>query len=60
MPRSFFGSREPYYRARVNDYRRWTRSKDMRLREVGREAIAHYERLADEAEDYDRRERDRI
>jgi len=59
-PRSFIGSREPYYRARANDYRRWLRSKDLRLRDVGREAVEHYDRLADEAEERDRRERDRI
>lgn len=59
-PLGFVGSREPYYRARADDYRRWIRSKDPRLREIGREAVEHYERLADEAEEYDRRERERI
>jgi hypothetical protein len=59
-PMSFVGSREPYYRGRADDYRRWLRSKDALLREIAREAVEHYERLADEAEDYDRRERDRI
>jgi hypothetical protein len=59
-PLSFVGSREPYYRARANDYPRWSRSKDARLRELGREAVEHYERLADEGAEYDRRERERI
>lgn len=59
-PLGFVGSREPYYRARASDYRRWLRSKDPRLREAGREAVEHYERLADDARDRDRRERDRI
>lgn len=59
-PIGFVGSREPYYRARANDYRRWVRSKDPRLRDVGRDAVEHYERLEDEAADYDRRERERI
>ena len=59
-PLSFVGSREPYHRARAGDYRRWVRSKDPRLRELGREAVEHYERLADEAAVYDRRERDRV
>lgn len=59
-PMSFVGSREPYFRARANEYRRWIRSKDPLLREIGSEAVEHYERLADEAEEYDRRERERI
>ncbi len=59
-PRSFVGSREPYYRAHADNYRRWVRSRDPRLRVIGREAVEHYERLADEAEDYDRRKRERI
>jgi hypothetical protein len=59
-PMSFVGSREPYYRGRADEYRRWLHSKDSLLGEIAREAVEHYEQLADEAEDYDRRERDRI
>jgi len=59
-PLSFIGDRQPYYGARADDYRRWMRSKDARLRELGREAAAHYDQLADEAAEYDRRERERI
>jgi hypothetical protein len=59
-PLGFVGSREPYYRARANDYRRWLRSKEPRLRGLGREAVEHYERLAEEAADHHRRERERI
>lgn len=59
-PMSFVGSREPYFRARANDYRRWARSKDPRLREIGREAVEHYELRANEAEQQELRERERI
>jgi hypothetical protein len=59
-PMSFIGSREPYFRSRANDYRGWIRSKDPLLREVGREAVEHYEQLAEQAAEQDRRERERI
>jgi hypothetical protein len=59
-PMSFIGSRDPYYRSRADDYRRWLRSRDSRLREIGREAVDHYEQLAREAELHELRERERI
>jgi hypothetical protein len=57
-PMSFVGSREPYYRARANDYRRWIRSKDHRLRKLGEEAASLYEERADAAVQQERREQD--
>lgn len=59
-PMSFIGSQEPYYKARADDYRRWLRSRDERLRQVGREAVSIYEGLAEEAAERERREQERI
>jgi hypothetical protein len=56
---SFMGDLEPSYRARADEYRRWTRSRDPRLRELGQEAVALYQRLADEQAENERRERER-
>jgi hypothetical protein len=55
----FAGSLEREYRSRADEYRRWTRSRDRRLRELGQEAVARYERLADEQAANERRERER-
>jgi hypothetical protein len=56
----FIGSLEPSYRAGADEYRRWTRSPDPRLRELGQEAVALYERLADEQAATERREQEGI
>ena len=55
---SFMGDLEPSYRARADDYRRWVRSRDPRLREIGQAAVALYQRLADEQAERERRERE--
>lgn len=59
-PMSFVGSRALYYRGRAADYRRWLRSRDPRLREIGREAVEHYKELAREAELHELREREQV
>jgi hypothetical protein len=51
---------EQSYRACADEYQRWTRSHDPRLRELGREAVGRYERLADEEAAKQRREREHI
>jgi hypothetical protein len=56
----FIGDLEPAYRAAADEYRRWTYSRDRRLRELGQEAVALYERLADELAAKERRERERV
>ena len=55
---SFMGDLEPSYRARADDYRRWVRSRDPRLREIGQAAVLLYERLADEQAERERREQE--
>jgi hypothetical protein len=55
---NFMGDLEPSYRARADDYRRWMRSRDPRLREIGQAAVALYERLADEQAERERREQE--
>jgi hypothetical protein len=52
------GDLEPSYRARADDYRRWVRSRDPRLREIGQAAVALYERRADEQAERERREQE--
>jgi len=56
----FIGDLEACYRARADEYRRWTRSRDPRLRELGQEAVVLYERLAHGEADRERRERERV
>jgi hypothetical protein len=56
----FIGSLEPSYRAHADEYRRWTRSRDPRLRELGHEAVRLYERLADEEAAKEWREREHV
>jgi hypothetical protein len=56
----FIGDLEQSYRDRADEYRRWKRSRDPRLRKLGQEAVALYERLADEQAANERRERDRV
>lgn len=56
----FIGSLEPAYRAHADEYRRWTRSRDPRLRELGQEAVRLYERLADEEAAKEWREREHV
>jgi hypothetical protein len=56
----FIGSLEPSYRAHADEYRRWTRSRDPRLRELGQEAVRLYERLADEEAAKEWREREHV
>jgi hypothetical protein len=55
---SFIGDLEPSYRARADDYRRWVRSRDPRLREIGQAAVALYQRLAHEQAERERREQE--
>jgi hypothetical protein len=55
----FRGSLESSYRARAAEYRRWTRARDPRLRALGEDAVALYERLADEEAEKERSERER-
>jgi hypothetical protein len=57
-PRSWIGSMEPYFRSQADAFRQWTRSRDPRLRALGAEAVAEYERLAEEAVARERRERE--
>lgn len=57
-PSSWAGSMEPYFQSHADAYRRWTRSRHERLRAVGAEAVAAYERLAAEAAAEERRERE--
>lgn len=57
---SFIRDLEQSYRASSDEYRRWTRSHDPRLRELGQEAVGRYERLADEEAVKQRREREHI
>jgi hypothetical protein len=59
-PRAFVGSREPYLRARADEYRRWLKHRDARLRRIAKEAIARYESAAVEEAERERRERDAI
>jgi len=54
----FIRDLESSYHDRADEYRRWTRSRDPRLRELGQEAVALYERLADEEAAKERRERE--
>jgi hypothetical protein len=58
QPGSWIDSREPYFSAQAEAFRRWTRSRDPRLRVLGAEAIVEYERLAAEAVERERRERE--
>jgi hypothetical protein len=51
---------ESSYHDRADEYRRWTRSRDPRLRKLGQEAIALYERQAYEEAAKERRERERV
>jgi len=51
---------ESSYHDRADEYRRWTRSRHPRLRKLGQEAIALYERLAHEEAAKERRERERV
>jgi transcriptional regulator with XRE-family HTH domain len=57
-PRSWIGSSEPHLLAQAEAFRRWKRSRDPRLRALGAEAIAQYERMAAEAAERERRERE--
>lgn len=59
-PRSFMGSRAPYFRARADEYRRWLKHRDARLRRIARKAIEYYERAANSEEERERTERDAI
>jgi hypothetical protein len=59
-PRAFMGSQEPYFQARADEYRRWLKHRDVRLRRIAKEAIARYERIASEEAERERRERDAI
>jgi hypothetical protein len=56
----FVGDLEPSYRAAADEYRRWTHSRDPRLRELGQEAVVLYERRADEQAANERHERERV
>jgi hypothetical protein len=56
----FIGDLEPTYRAAADEYRRWTHSRDRRLRELGQEAVALYERRASQQAADERRERERV
>jgi hypothetical protein len=60
FPRAFIGSREPYLHARANDYRRWLKHPDRRLRGIAKEAIAYYEQRAQEEAEREHREREMI
>jgi hypothetical protein len=51
---------ESSYHDRADEYRRWTRSRDPRLRKLGQEAIALYERRAYEEAVKERREREGV
>jgi hypothetical protein len=57
-PGSWIGSTEPYFLAQAEAFRRWTRSRDARLRALGTTAIANYEHLAAEAAQRERREQE--
>jgi hypothetical protein len=57
---SFIGDLEQSYRACADEYRRWMRSHDPRLRELGQEAVERYEQLAGEEAAKQRREREHI
>jgi hypothetical protein len=59
-PRSWIGSREPYFRSRAAQYSAWTRSKDPRLRLLGVQAVEYYTQEAEQAALAEKRERDRI
>jgi hypothetical protein len=59
-PRVFMGSLEPHYQACANQYRRWYEHRDRRLRALGIQAVEQYERLAEEAAERERRERETI
>ena len=56
----FIRDLESSYHDRADEYRRWTRSRDPRLRKLGQEAVALYERLAREEAANERRERERV
>jgi hypothetical protein len=56
----FIGDLEPSYRAAADEYRRWTRSRDPRLRKLGQEGVALYERRAHEEAAKERREQERV
>jgi hypothetical protein len=56
----FIGDLEPSYRAAAAEYRRWTRSRDPRLRKLGQEGVALYERRAYEEAAKERREQERV
>jgi hypothetical protein len=56
----FIRDLESSYQDRADEYRRWTRSRDPRLRELGQDAVALYERLAHEEAAKERRERERV
>jgi hypothetical protein len=59
-PGSWIGSMEPYLRSQADAFRQWTRSLDARLRALGAEAVATYERLAQEAVAEERSRRESI
>ena len=59
-PSSWVGNMEPYFRSQAHAYRQWTRARDPQLRALGAEAVAEYERLADEAVAQEQRERESI
>jgi hypothetical protein len=58
FPRSWVGDMSKFYRGQVNRYRQWTRSRDSRLRQLGREAVAAFEELAAQEEASEQRLRD--
>lgn len=60
FPRSFIGSREPYLRARADEYRRWLKHPDKRLRVIAAQAIDRYEYLADQEAENERRVQEAI
>jgi hypothetical protein len=56
----FIRDLESSYQDRADEYRRWIRSRDPRLRKLGQDAVALYERLAHEEAAKERRDRERV
>ncbi len=58
FPRSWIGNMSNYYRSQADSYRKWTRSRDQRLRRLGLEAVAAFDELTAEEEAREQRLRD--
>jgi hypothetical protein len=58
FPRSWVGNLDRFYLGQANAYRQWTRSRDPRLKKLGAEAVAEFERLAAEEAENERRLKD--